>query len=85
MIYTRSEYRRVWLGAVLWPSFIGALILSFVVFLLVDPEQIAFLGYLKLSRATAYTLGFFLFWLVGGLISLLTVKIAPEAYNEDDF
>jgi len=85
MIFTQSEYKRVWLAAVLWPSFMGALLLSFIVFLLVDPEQITFLGYLQLSRATVYTLGFFLFWLIGVLISWLAVKIAPETFQEDDF
>lgn len=85
MIFTRSEYKRVWLAAVLWPSFMGAALLSFIVFLLIDPEQIAFLGYLQLSRATVYTLGFFLFWVIGVLISLVAVKIAPEAFKDDDF
>lgn len=84
MICTRSEYRRIWLGAILWPSFMGAIALCFIVFMLVDPAEVMFLGYLQLSRAAAYTLGFFLFWFVGIVISYLTIKITPPKY-EDDF
>lgn len=84
MICTRSEYRRIWLGTILWPSFLGALVLCFIVFLLIDPAEIIFLGHVQLSRAAAYTLGFFLFWCVGIVISYLTVKIMPPQY-EDDF
>src|SRR5690625_428639 len=80
MICTRSEYRRIWLGAILWPSFMGAIALCFIVFMLVDPAEVMFLGYLQLSRAAAYTLGFFLFWFVGIVISYLTIKITPPKY-----
>jgi len=85
MICTRSEHKRVWLAAILWPSFMGAIALCFVIFMLVDPAEVSFLGYLRLSRAAAYTSGFFLFWLVGIVISYLAVKITPPEYSDDDF
>jgi len=84
MIYTRSEHKRIWFGAILWPSFLGALVLSFIVFSSVDPAEVLFFGYLSISRATAYTLGFFIFWLVGGLMSFVTAKIIPPEYNEEE-
>ncbi len=84
MIGTRSEYRRIWWGAVLWPSFLGAMFLCFIVFMLVDPAEVLFLGSIQLSRAAAYTMGFFLFWFVGSVISYLTIKITPPKF-EDDF
>src|SRR5690625_7992212 len=39
MICTRSEYRRIWLGAILWPSFMGAIALCFIVFMLRSDEH----------------------------------------------
>lgn len=84
-MWSQTEYRTMWLGAILWPSFLGALLLSLIVFIAVDPAQLQFLGHVQLSRATAYTLGFFVFWFVGGLTNYLAVKLLPPRQQDDDF
>ncbi len=52
------------IGAVMWPAFLGAALADGIVFTLVDPETVEVFGYQAISRPAAYTVGFFLFWLV---------------------
>lgn len=84
-MWSKTEYKTIQLGAIVWPSFLGAVLLCFIVFILIDPAQTVFLGYLQLSRATVYTLGFFVFWVIGGLTSYLAVLLSPSRMTEDDF
>lgn len=70
---------------VLWPSFLAAGVLSAIVFALVDPIDIKFLGYLSTSRMAVYTLGFFLFWLMAALSSAYTLKLSPKGLVVDEF
>lgn len=71
--------------AVLWLFFLIAGIATTVFFALVDPIEIgACLGFDGVSRMGAYTLGFFLFWLLTATSSLLTTyfvapSVAPKA------
>ena len=58
---------------ILWPGFVMAIPAVGVVFTLVDPAELHWLGRpLDISRLGAYTLGFLLFWAVGSASSALT-------------
>ncbi len=59
--------------AVLWPSFITAGIATVLFFMAFDPEQLVASGLLPaVSRLGAYSIGFFLFWLLTASSCLLT-------------
>ncbi|XRD79036.1 hypothetical protein ISN76_17105 [Dyella halodurans] len=68
----RASVRRV--GAILWPSFFVAGVVTMVFFAYVDPEALQDMTFpsLKLSRELGYTLGFFLIWLATASSSLFT-------------
>ncbi len=70
---------------ILWPSFLMAGAASAVVFALVDPLDVVFLGYLQAGRLTVYTVGFFIFWVMAALSSALTLRIAPRGVELDEF
>jgi hypothetical protein len=58
---------------VLWPSFLVATAAVGLVFSMVDPDELVFVGIsLADSREAAYTVGFFLFWAMFALSSGLT-------------
>ncbi|MHA6205193.1 hypothetical protein ACXU4B_12275 [Dyella soli] len=61
-------------GAILWPSFFVAGVISTVFFTIVDPERLRDITFpaLRLSRELGYSLGFFLFWLATASSSLFT-------------
>jgi len=73
--------------AVLWPSFLTAGAAMILFFVLFDPDDLLMiLGHEGGSRLAVYTIGFFLFWIVTIVSSLLTcyfqkpcpVKESPE-------
>ncbi len=71
-----SEFsRRLW--AVLWPAFLMAGVTEMLVFAMVDPHDLHWLGGgpLEWPRSAIYTSAFFIFWAVisvaGGLTQLL--------------
>ena len=67
---------------VLWPGFIIAIPAVGVVFTLVDPEDLHFLGNpLEVSRLGAYTLGFLFFWLLGSACSALTSLLQRSPFE----
>ena len=70
---------------ILWPSFLMAGAASAVVFALVDPLDVVFLGHLQAGRLTVYTVGFFIFWIMAALSSALTLRIAPRGVELDEF
>ncbi|MGB7482846.1 hypothetical protein ABRZ04_04940 [Castellaniella ginsengisoli] len=70
---------------ILWPSFLMAGVASAIVFALIDPLDVVFLGHLQASRLTVYTAGFFLFWIMAALSSALTLRIAPRGVELDEF
>lgn len=60
--------------SVLWPSFLIAGVATIMCFTVFDPAEIAAcLGIDHIDRSGAYTVGFFLFWLMNVASSLLTV------------
>jgi hypothetical protein len=60
--------------AVLWPSFLTAGVATIVFFTVFDPQEIAVcMGQEQaISRLGAYTIGFFLFWLLTSSSCMLT-------------
>lgn len=60
-------------AAVLWPSFIMAGVATTIFFAFLDPlDLLGCQGDPPFSRHAAYTIGFFLFWLLTAASSLLT-------------
>ncbi len=62
------------LGALLWPSFFVAGVVTVVFFSFIDPIALRDITFpsLKLGRELGYTLGFFLIWLATASSSLFT-------------
>lgn len=61
-------------AAVLWPSFVLAGMATVVFFTFFDPFQmLACAGEAPLSRTGAYSVGFFMFWLLAAASSVTTV------------
>jgi hypothetical protein len=69
------------LMAILWPSFLMAGVLEVLVFALVDPSSLRWLGgdALALSPNAVYTLAFFAFWGVIAAAGLLTRLLEGDA------
>jgi len=63
---------------ILWPSFLMAGVASAVVFAFIDPLDVAIFGYIHPTREWLYAFGFFLFWLMAGLSSALSIVMNPE-------
>jgi hypothetical protein len=67
---------------VLWPSFLVAALAEGFFFSLFDPGELAQLSTdLPLSPRAVYTIGFFLFWAVCALASLLSCYLALVPNN----
>lgn len=59
--------------AVMWPSFLTAGVATILFFTAFDPQVIlAVSGYAEIPRLGAYTIGFFLFWLLTASSCALT-------------
>jgi hypothetical protein len=64
---------------VLWPAFLMACVATGLFFSLVDPMEMIVLDQrIKISAQGAYTIGFFVFWLLGILSSGLTALLAQK-------
>lgn len=71
--------RLMWIA---WPAFLMAGILEMLVFALVDPQDLQWLGQpLGLSRAGVYTLAFFVFWVITLASSALTTLLAMSPFE----
>ena len=67
------------LMTVVWPGFLVACLLELLVFALVDPQDVRWLGHQLLSsREAVYTLTFFVFWLMAMLSSALTYLLSAR-------
>lgn len=67
-----------------WPSFLMAGVLELLVFAVVDPQDLHWFGHpFEISRQAAYTLSFFVFWLVVSIAGALTILLAlpPHEIN----
>jgi uncharacterized membrane protein len=67
---------------VVWPSFLVAAVATMICFAFIDPVLIGHDDYPPpafASREGGYAIGFFFFWLVATLASLLTLYLARTA------
>lgn len=63
--------------AIVWPAFLMACVLEILVFAMVDPQDIRWLGLpLELPSKGVYTLVFFTFWAVTLVSSGLTAVLS---------
>lgn len=74
------------LTAVVWPAFLMAGVLEMLVFSLVDPGELHWLGgaAVEADRKAVYTVAFFVFWVVVALGSALTqlILVEPNVLNK---
>ena len=75
------------IGEVLWPSFLAASFATMMFFAMVDPETLvlAMVVQFDLSRIGIYSSGFFFFWFVCMLSSLLTTWLIRTERKRADF
>lgn len=67
--------------SIFWPSFLMACIASGFIFSLVNPDELILLeNRVSLSSRGIYTLGFFIFWLLGSIASSLTALLMLESH-----
>lgn len=68
-------------SAVLWPSFLMAGVLEMLVFALVDPGDLHWLGgaELGMSDLAIYTLTFIVFWMAISLAGMLTQLLQTDS------
>ena len=70
---------------VLWPSFLMAAVAVGVFFSMIDPQELVIVGlHLADSREAAYTVAFFLFWVLFAGSSGLTWMLANEPQGAPD-
>ena len=76
---------------VTWPSFLVACVATMICFAFIDPVLVGNDDYPPpafASRMSGYAIGFFFFWLISALSSLLTLYLArtarPEAPTKQD-
>ena len=74
------------LAAVMWPAFLMAGVLEMLVFSLVDPGDLHWLGgsAVEADHKAVYTVAFFAFWVVVALGSALTqlILVEPNVLNK---
>jgi hypothetical protein len=71
--------RWMWIA---WPAFLVAAVLEMVVFAMVDPSDLHWLGApLELSREAVYTLTFFVFWGATMASSALTTLLSVSPFE----
>jgi len=68
---------------ILWPSFLMAGVASGVVFAFIDPLDVAIFGYIRPDREMLYAIGFFFFWLIAALSSVLSIFMMPDKAVQD--
>lgn len=68
------QQRLMW---ILWPAFLMAGVTEMLVFAMVDPQDLSWLGQpLGWSRQSVYTVAFFVFWLVLTVSASLTTLLS---------
>lgn len=65
--------------SVLWPSFLAGAVGTVLLFSLLDPVDLRFVGPLELGRKSGYTLAFFFFWGLAAGSSWLTSLLQRRA------
>ena len=70
---------------VLWPAFLMSIVAVGVFFSMIDPHEIDVVGlHLADSRDAAYTIGFFVFWILFTLACSLTYLLSGAATRPPD-
>jgi hypothetical protein len=64
---------------VFWPSFIVAGLGTILLFSLLDPVDLRYVGPLELERNAGYTIGFFFLWALGAGSSAFTCWLQRRA------
>ena len=57
---------------ILWPSFIAGAVGTVLLFSILDPVELRFVGPFELGRKAGYTISFFFFWALAAGSSWLT-------------
>ena len=67
---------------IVWPAFLVAGVLEMLVFAVVDPSDLTWLGHpLSLSSQGVYTVAFFAFWACAMVSSALTTLLARSPFE----
>jgi hypothetical protein len=76
------KLRLMW---ILWPAFLAAGLMEMLVFGLVDPQDIQWLGQFEnvVSRKTFYALSFFAFWGITTMSSAMTCLLANSPFEKN--
>ena len=73
------QKRLMW---IVWPAFLMAGLLEVLVFAMVDPQDLNWMGHpLGLSRQGIYTLAFFVFWAITSVSGALTTLLAMSPFE----
>lgn len=65
--------------AVLWPSFLVAIVEEGFFFSVFDPQDLVMIyGHMNFSPEAVYTIGFFCFWFFSSLAAMLTYYLVAE-------
>jgi hypothetical protein len=65
--------------AILWPSFLAGALATVLLFAVLDPVDLRFVGPLEFGRRAGYTIAFFFFWGVAAVSSWLTWELERPA------
>jgi len=77
--------RKIKWMAIVWPAFLMAGALEVLVFALVDPSDLHWLGRpLEFSRQGVYTMAFFVFWAVTLVTCALTALLCLSPVEVND-
>lgn len=73
------QQRLMW---IIWPAFLMAGVLEVLVFAMVDPQDLHWLGLpLEWSRQATYTIAFFVFWAIMVVSSGLTCLLSMSPFE----
>ena len=73
------QQRLMW---IVWPAFLMAGLLEVLVFAMVDPQDLNWMGHpLGLSRQGIYTVSFFVFWIITAVSSALTTLLSMSPFE----
>ena len=73
------QQRLMW---IVWPAFLMAGLLEVLVFAMVDPQDLNWMGHpLGLSRQGIYTVASFVFWIITAVSSALTTLLSMSPFE----
>jgi len=81
------DWKRRSIGEVLWPSFLAGAVATMMFFALVDPEalMLALVTPFEASLTAIYSIGFFFFWAICLLSSVLTTWLIRTERRVTEF